>query len=184
MRDGERRAFPHIVAQLVGVELRLQFVGGQHHDDVGPFGRFGIGHDLEAGVLGLLRRGRAGAQRHDDVLDAAVAQIVGVGVALAAIADDRDLFRLDQVHIRIAVVIHAHVPPPFRAYRRPRESGGPGQRPERRALGSRFRGNDEINTPSAGFALRQSTINSPRRARSRRRRCAKSRPDPTAPSAR
>ena len=48
------------------------------------------------------------------VLDAAVAQIVGVGMALAAIADDRDLLALDQVHIGIAVVINAHVLPPLR----------------------------------------------------------------------
>jgi hypothetical protein len=33
-------------------------------------------------------------------------------MALAAVADDRNLFRLDQVHISIAVVIHPHVPPP------------------------------------------------------------------------
>src|SRR5206468_10482913 len=54
------------------------------------------------------RRGRTRPQRDDDLLDAAVAQIVGMGVALAAIADDRDLLRLDQIHIRIAVVIHTH----------------------------------------------------------------------------
>ncbi len=108
VRDRERGALAHVRAQFVVVEPGLQFIGRQHHDDVGPFRRLGIGQDLEPGSLGLRRRGRTRPQRDDDILDAAVAQIVGVRVALAAIADDRDLLRLDQVHIRIAVVIDAH----------------------------------------------------------------------------
>src|SRR6266550_4474072 len=113
MRDRECRTLPHIRAQFGIVEPRLQLIRRQHHDDVGPFCRLGIGHDLEAGILGLCRRGRARAQRNDDVLDAAVAQIVGMGVALAAIADDGNLLRLDQIHIRVAVVINPHLPAPL-----------------------------------------------------------------------
>ena len=47
-------------------------------------------------------------------LTPAVPQIVGMGMALAAIADDRDLLRLDQVHIGVAVVINAHRSVSFR----------------------------------------------------------------------
>ena len=32
-------------------------------------------------------------------------------VALAAEADDRDLLALDQIHVRVAVVINAHILP-------------------------------------------------------------------------
>ena len=52
-------------------------------------------HDLEAGVARLLRGGGAVAQRDRDVLDARVAQVLRVGVALAAIADDGDLLARD-----------------------------------------------------------------------------------------
>jgi hypothetical protein len=36
-----------------------------------------------------------------------------VGVALAAIADDGDLLRLDEVHIGVTIVIDTHGPAPF-----------------------------------------------------------------------
>ncbi len=48
------------------------------------------------------------AQRDDDVRHTAVTQVHGVGVALAAIADNGDLLGLDQVNVRVAVVINAH----------------------------------------------------------------------------
>ena len=44
----------------------------------------------------------------DDDVDAALFEVQRVCVALAAEADDRDLEGLDQVHIRIAVVVNAH----------------------------------------------------------------------------
>ena len=113
MRQGTALAVAHIGLQLGIVERGLQFVGRQHHHDVGPFRGFGGGQHLDAGGLRLLRRSGTRPKRDDDILGAAVAQIVGVGVALAAIADDRDLFRLDQVHIGIAVVINAHCSSPF-----------------------------------------------------------------------
>jgi hypothetical protein len=54
-------------------------------------------HHLEAGALGLLDRWPSPSQRDGDVLDAAVAQVQRVGMALAAVADDGDLLALDQV---------------------------------------------------------------------------------------
>ncbi len=56
----------------------------------------------------FLARGRTGPQRDLDLGHAAVAQILRVGVALAAIADDDHLLALDQVHVGIAVIIDAH----------------------------------------------------------------------------
>src|SRR3546814_2675611 len=43
-----------------------------------------------------------------DVCSSDLRQVVGVGVALAAVADDHDLLGLDQVHVGVAIVIDAH----------------------------------------------------------------------------
>ena len=40
-REGDRRALAHVGVEVVVVELRLQLVGRQHHDDVGPLRRLG-----------------------------------------------------------------------------------------------------------------------------------------------
>src|SRR5262249_9588218 len=58
--------------------------------------------------LRLLDALRALAQRDRDLLDARIAQIERMGMALAAIAHDRYLLALDQVQVRVAVVIYAH----------------------------------------------------------------------------
>ena len=62
---------------------------------------------------------RALAQRDRDVLDAAVAQVQRVGVALAAVADDGDLLALDQVQVGVAIVVDAHGLTPDSAGHRP-----------------------------------------------------------------
>lgn len=49
----------------------------------------------------------AGTLSHDDV-DAGVAKVLGVGVALAAIADDGHGFVLQQAQIRIRIIINFH----------------------------------------------------------------------------
>jgi hypothetical protein len=108
VREGDGRARPQIGGEVVAIEVALQLVGGEHHRHVGPFRGLCGGHDLEAGSLGL-RPGPAGPQADDDILHAAVAHVLRMGMALAAEADDRDLLGLDQVHIRIAVVVDAHL---------------------------------------------------------------------------
>ena len=104
----KRGARLHVGGQLVAVDVALQFVGRQHHDDIGPFGGIRHGHDLQALALGLLGGGRAGAQRDDDVLDAGIAHVQHMGMALGAVADDGDLLALDEVEVGIPVVINAH----------------------------------------------------------------------------
>ena len=65
---------------------------------------------LNFSAFGLLDARRALAQRHRDVLDAAVAQVERMGMALAAVADDGDLLALDQVQVGVAIVINTHGP--------------------------------------------------------------------------
>jgi hypothetical protein len=58
------------------------------------------GHAFEARRFRLGAGGRVLPQGDDDVLHAAVAQVHGMGVALAAVADDGDLLGLDQIDVR------------------------------------------------------------------------------------
>jgi hypothetical protein len=95
-------------AKVGAVDVGLQLVGRQHHDDVGPLGAVGRAHHREARALGLLDRGRARLQRYAHVLDARIAQVHRMGVALAAVTDDQDLLALDQVHIGIAIIVDTH----------------------------------------------------------------------------
>ena len=108
VREHQRRAVLHVGVQMVAVDVALQFVGREHHHHVGPLGGLGDLHDLELLALGLLDALRALAQRDRDVLDAGIAQVERMGMALAAIADDGDLLALDQVQVGVAIVINTH----------------------------------------------------------------------------
>ena len=106
--EHQRRAVLHVLGEMIAVDVALQFVGREHHHHVGPFGGLGDLHHLELLAFGLLHAGRALAQRDRDVLDAAVAQVERVGMALAAVADDGDLLALDQVQVGVAIVVNTH----------------------------------------------------------------------------
>ncbi len=54
VREHQSGALLHVVVQVLAVDVALQFVGGEHHHEVGPFGGLGDFHHLEAGGLGLL----------------------------------------------------------------------------------------------------------------------------------
>ena len=97
-----------LACEVVAVDVGLQLVGGEHHHHVGPFRGLGDLHHRQLLLLGLRGRGGALAQRDRDVLDAGVAQVQRVGMALAAVADDGDLLALDQVDVGVAIVIDAH----------------------------------------------------------------------------
>ena len=86
----------------------MAFVRGEHHHHIGHSRRLVRGHDGEAGVLGFGPASGAFAQADNDVLRAAVPQVVGVGMALAAIAQYGDGPRLDEVEVGVAIVIDAH----------------------------------------------------------------------------
>ena len=53
VREHQRGALFHVAVQVVAVDVGLQLVGGEHHDDVGPLGGLGHLHDLELLALGL-----------------------------------------------------------------------------------------------------------------------------------
>ena len=109
MREEQRRALLHIGLQFVAVNIGLQFVRRQHHDDIGPFRGFHNRHHLQALALGLLDRWGTGAQRHHNVLAARVAQIQRMGMALRAVADNGDILALDEIDVGVTIIINTHV---------------------------------------------------------------------------
>ncbi len=94
----------HGVGQPVLPRGLLGGVGQQHDDDVGLGGRLVGRLDREASLLGDRPRGGALAQPDADV-DAGVAQVQGVGVALRAVAEDGDLLRLDDREVGVLLVV-------------------------------------------------------------------------------
>ena len=106
--EQQGRALLEIGGKVIRVDFALQFVGRQHHDDIGPFGGLGHLHDLQPGAFRLGGGGRALAQRHRHVRNAAFLEIQGVGEALAAIADNGDVLAFDQIKVGVPVVINAH----------------------------------------------------------------------------
>ena len=98
----------NVVVDVFLIGIRLQFVGHGEHDQVRPSGCCCDVHDLQAFAFGLFGRGRTGAQGDHKVLRAAVAQVQRVGVALAAIAQNGDLFVFDQVDVTVTIIIDAH----------------------------------------------------------------------------
>ncbi len=109
MREGEGGALLHVIAQIGLPDFRLRFVGREDHHDVRPLRGIGVRHDGEAGSLCLFRRGRPFTKGDAYFARTAVAQVLGVGMALAAIADDDDVALFDQLAIGIGVVIDFHV---------------------------------------------------------------------------
>ena len=89
----------------LGVQRPLHVVGREDHDHVGLLDRLGRRQHAQALGLGLGARLRALEQTDSDV-DAGVTQREGVGVALAAVAEDRDVLALDHGQVGVVVVEH------------------------------------------------------------------------------
>ena len=107
---GEGCPFFDVRHHFAGIHARNIFVGQQHHYDIGAFDRLCDFFNLEAGLYRLAPGSAAFAQTHRD-LDAGVGQILGMRMALRAIADDRHLFAFDEREVGVLVVIHFHVLP-------------------------------------------------------------------------
>lgn len=107
---GEQQGFAlgQMGPDVVFIDRRLHFVGQQNHDQIGLLGRFGGGHGREAVFFGQLVVGAAGALAHDH-LDPGIPQVLGMGMALAAVADDGDGLIFQNIEIGILIIIHFHL---------------------------------------------------------------------------
>ena len=90
-----------------GIDHRLGLVGQQHHDQIGGGAGFAHGQHLQPLLFGRGLRAAAGVQA-DDNPDAAVAQVEGVGMALAAVTEHSHGLALQQAGIGILFIIKFH----------------------------------------------------------------------------
>ena len=95
VRECQRRTLLQIGLDVAVIDGGDGLVGEQHHHDIGAGHGLADFLDLEPGLLRLVPGSAALAQanRH---LDARLAQILRMRMALRTIADDRDLAALDQ----------------------------------------------------------------------------------------
>ena len=107
MGEQQGSALLHVLFQFVLPDVGLQLVGRHHHHHVRPFGGVGHVHHLEARGFRLLGAG-AGTGRDHHILDARIAHILRMGMALGTEADDGDLPVLDEIEIGIPIVINPH----------------------------------------------------------------------------
>ena len=104
VREHQGVARLQVRCDVLFVQLRLHGVGGQDHDHLTPGRGLGVAQHLETVGLGL-RLAAAPRPQADDDFDPAVAQVQGMSVALAAVADDRDCPALEPGEIRVVVVV-------------------------------------------------------------------------------
>src|SRR5271163_666052 len=107
MAEGEVLAPGHVRRDLVLVDIARHLVRHEDHDDVGFFGGLSGFKDAKTLLGGLVPGGAALAQADTDV-HAAVAQVEGVGVTLAAEAENRDLLGPERAQIGVAIVKDFH----------------------------------------------------------------------------
>ena len=86
-------------------QVALQLVGDENVDHVGGLGGVGGAHRLEAVTDRQVVVLAAGALADDDV-DARVAEVLGLSVALRAVADDGDGLAGQGIHVGVLVVIN------------------------------------------------------------------------------
>ena len=90
------RAGLHVGGKFSIVNVGLQFVRGQHHDDIRPFRRFRNFHNGQTFTLSLGGRARTFAQSDHKVFHARITHVEHMGMTLRAIANNSHFFALDQ----------------------------------------------------------------------------------------
>ena len=105
VREEERGVVLQVRLDLLGVDGALVLVRREDHHHVRLLHGVRNSGDLQALLLGTCPGGRANAET-DGHVNAGVAQVQRVGVALGAVADDGDLLGLDECEIGIVVVEH------------------------------------------------------------------------------
>jgi len=102
--EHQHLALAETLADRLLEDVALRLVGQQDHHDVARLGGVGDGRHLQPVLLGL-RPGLGALVEADDHVLARVLEVQRVGVALAAIPDDRDLLALEEAEVGVLVVI-------------------------------------------------------------------------------
>ena len=89
---------------LALVEIRLDMVRQQDHDDLGSFGGVRNGKHFQSRPF-RLGPGLGTFVQADDDVESALQQVQRVRVSLAAVADDGDFLPLKQVEVAVRLVV-------------------------------------------------------------------------------
>ncbi|BBG29212.1 septin family protein [Zymobacter palmae] len=100
-------AFFQVRFDIAVVDLFLIFIRGQNHDNVSAFNGFRYFLDGQTSGFGFCP-GRRGLAQCDSNVDTGFFQVVGVRVALRAVAQNGDFLALDERKITILVVVDLH----------------------------------------------------------------------------
>ena len=103
--EDQRIARLQIGRDALAVDVALDFVIDQNHDDVGFFGRIFHRLDNQTGFFRLAPGLGAGAQP-DPNIQPAILQVERVGMALRAVADHGELFAFEQAQIGVVVIVN------------------------------------------------------------------------------
>ena len=102
---GQRGTLFEVGLDVLFIERSLLLVVDEDHDDIGGLDGVTRNHDLEAGGGGGVDGFGALVEPDDDV-GAGILQVERVGVALAAVTDDRDGLALENAEIAVLFVVH------------------------------------------------------------------------------
>ena len=102
--EHQRIASLQIRLDVLVIDLALDRIGQQDHDDIGFGGGVTVAQDAQPFGFGL-GAALASFVQTDAHIDAAVAQIQRMGMALAAIADDCNLLARQQAKVGLVFVI-------------------------------------------------------------------------------
>ncbi len=91
----QRCPFLDVGLDVAAVNVGMVLVRQKDHDQIGTLDRVAHFFHRDAGFLGLVPGGPALAQSHGN-LHARILEIVGMGMALRAVADDGHVLALDQ----------------------------------------------------------------------------------------
>ncbi len=103
MGESDRGARLDVRLDVVGPDGALVLIRSQDHDDVGLGGGFRNGLDFQTLLLGVFD-GLGGRTQADDDVDAGVAQVQRVGVALGTVTDDGDLLAFEDREITVVLI--------------------------------------------------------------------------------
>jgi len=105
--EGQSGTLLHVGFHFGVIDFGNGFVRQQHHDQIGALHGLGDFFHFQTGLFGLGPGGTGFAQANGD-LDAGILQVLCVGMALGAVADDGDFLPFDQGEVGVLVVINFH----------------------------------------------------------------------------
>ena len=82
MGKRQGRAIANVWRDFIVIDVSLQLVRGQHHDDVSHFSSLGHSHNFQAFAFRFFGSGRASAQGNHHIGAATIAQVQRMGMAL------------------------------------------------------------------------------------------------------